>query len=126
MTRASDEKSFRDNKFYQMFQTLPEEFVDTEHEELFEPLGSVSSCCEEIAKTRLHERSKVASHKAYFLGHRATRDSVIDEAVVNALTAAFFNGCTAGEFEAELRDMLHSSWRSGRANHLRNNKRGRK
>lgn len=126
MTRAINDKSFRDNKFYQLFQTLPDEYVDTEHEELFEDFGIVTSCCEEIAKTRLYERSRVASHKAYYLGHRATRDSSIDEAMIDALTAAFFNGCSAGEFEAELRHMLHSSWRSGRANYLRTNKRGRK
>ena len=126
MTHASKESSFRDNKYVQTFLTLPDDYIDTEHEELFEEFGVVASCCESIAKTPLHERSKVASHKAYFLGHRATGNHVIDEAMVNAITAAFFNGCSAGEFEAELRDALHSSWKSGRANYLRNKKRGRK
>jgi hypothetical protein len=109
-----------------MFLTLPDEYTDTEHEDLFEHFGVVTSCCEEIAKTRLYERSTVASHKAYFLGHRATGNPVIDGAMVDAITAAFFNGCSAGEFEAELRDALHSSWKSGRANYLRTKKRGRK
>jgi len=122
----SSQKTFRDSESFQLFLTLPDDYIDTEHEELFEEFGVVASCCESIAKTPLHERSKVASHKAYFLGHRATGNPVIDEAMVDAITAAFFNGCSAGEFEAELRDALHSSWRSGRANYLRNKKRGRK
>jgi len=124
--KASVETSFKSSKSVAIFLAVPKAYVETEFEVLFEEYGTVMNCCLEVAQTRLFERSLVASRKAYYLAHHATGDVLVDHAMLDALTAAYFNGCPAAQFETEIRDMLQSSWKSGRSHYLRNAKGRRK